>query len=102
MDSCDYGNVFRSRIPPLKRIVLQDFKSLMKEAGLVMMELVAMELKRQGRYFARTLGFYGVEFSLLKASMDPVLIQVGPQISQTSTQTFTIHKWHKHCDLTGL
>lgn len=49
----------------------------MKEAGMAVMELVAMELKRQGRYLTRTLGFYDVEFSLLYASLDPVLAKVG-------------------------
>lgn len=58
----------------------QNFKSMMKGAGLAVMELVAMELKRKGRYLARMLGFHDVQFSLLQASMDPRLVQVGPAV----------------------
>jgi hypothetical protein len=55
----------------------QDFKQLMRQAGLAVIELVAMTLKRQGRYLTRTLGFYDVEFSLLYAKLDPLLAKVG-------------------------
>lgn len=47
------------------------FAKAMTDAGLPGLELLSVNLKLAGKYFARTLGFKGCEFQVVKVPMDP-------------------------------
>lgn len=52
------------------------FAKAMKDAGLQGLEMMSTNLKKEGKYFARTLGFKGCEFQIVKAPVDPAFADI--------------------------